>query len=152
LGPNAIEAVQRRSWVAIFIAQFKTLVVLLLLAASAVAFTLKEIVEAIAILVVIVINTTIGFVTEWKAARALTALRTQTVAQAHVVRGGLERRVAAWELVTGDIVFYEAGERISADGRLVECVRLQVDEASLTGESLSVSKTDAPIEAADTVL
>jgi Ca2+-transporting ATPase len=152
LGPNAIEAIQRRSWVAILLAQFRTLVVLLLVAASVVAFTLGETIEAIAILVVIVINTTIGFVTEWKAARALTALREQTVDQAHVVRGGLERRVAASELVPGDVVFLEAGERVPADGRIVESVRLQIDEASLTGESLSVAKHDAPVEGQDVVL
>jgi P-type Ca2+ transporter type 2C len=152
LGPNTIEAVPRRSWIAIFLAQFKTLVVLLLLAASVVAFTLEETVEAIAILVVIVINTTIGFVTEWKAARALTALRAQAVAHAHVVRDGRERRVAASELVPGDIVFLEAGEQVPADGRIIESVRLQLDEASLTGESLSVSKHDAPLDGPDVVL
>lgn len=151
-GPNAIEAVKRRSWFIIFVEQFRTFVVLLLLAAALIAFSLQEIVEAIAILVVIVINTTIGFVTEWKAARALTALRAQAVAEAHVVRSGLKHQVAASDLVVGDVVFLEAGERVPADGRITESVRFRVDEASLTGESLSVSKQDAPINAAATVL
>lgn len=151
-GPNAIEAVHHRSWVVILLSQFKTLVVMLLVAASIVAFTLEETVEAIAILVVILINTTIGFVTEWKAARALMALRMQTVAHAHVVRAGLERRVVAASLVPGDIVFLEAGEQVPADGRIVESVRLRIDEASLTGESLSVSKDDAPLQDESAVL
>ena len=151
-GANTIADVRRRSPLGIFFAQFKTLVVLLLLAAAGVAFSLGETIEAVAILGVIIVNTTLGFVTEWKAARALIALRAQALAHAHVARDGQERRILASELVPGDLVFLEAGERVPADGRIVESVRLRIDEAALTGESESVAKQDAPIERADTVL
>jgi P-type Ca2+ transporter type 2C len=148
-GPNALGELRGRSWLQILLSQFKSVVVLLLLAAAVVAFSLDEIIESIAILVVIVLNTSIGFVTEVKAARALTALREQTTATAHVLRGGLERRVGASELVPGDVVFLEAGERVPADGRIIESVRLRIEEAALTGESVSVDKRDEAIEEAD---
>jgi Ca2+-transporting ATPase len=114
--------------------------VALLIAATVVAFALGENIEAIAILVVIVLNAAIGFFTEWKAEQALTALQQQAVPVAHVVRDGDEREIAAAELVPGDIVLLPAGSRVPADGRLIESARLQVQEAALTGESHAVTK------------
>lgn len=152
VGENALEAVGGRSWLGILLAQFKSLVIVLLLAASGVAFWLGETIEALAILVVVLINTGIGFVTEAKAARALTALRAQAVAHAHVIRGGREMHVPTSELVPGDVVFLEAGERAPADGRLVESARLLLDESALTGESVSVEKDAAVVEDLDAPL
>ena len=117
----------------------------LLLAATVVAFALGENVEAVAVLVVIVLNAPVGFLTEWKAEQALTALRKQISAVAHVVRDGQEHQIPAAELVPGDVVVLAAGARVPADGRVIESARLQVEEAALTGESHAVTKTIEPV-------
>jgi Ca2+-transporting ATPase len=92
---------------------------------------------------VIVLNAVIGFLTEWKAEAGLDALRKQTVASAHVLREGAEHQIPAAELVAGDVAILNAGDRVPADGRIVESVRLQLEEAVLAGESLPVAKTHA---------
>ena len=95
-------------------------------------------VEAVAILVVIVLNAVIGFLTEWKAEQALTALQKQAVPMAHVLRDGRgAARSPRPSWCPGDVVVLAAGARVPADGRVVESVRLQVEEAALTGESLA---------------
>ena len=151
-GPNALAGVKQRSALSIFVHQFRSLIVMLLLAASGVALALGETVQALAILVVIVVNAVIGFVTEWKAETALDALRKQTVSVAHVLRDGEEQQIPAKELVTGDVAILAAGARVPADGRIAKSNQLQLEEAALTGESLAVSKTadvlvdrDAPL-------
>ncbi len=145
LGENRLAEPQGRSLLAIFSTQFRNLLVLLLLLAVAVAFALGEYVEATAILLVIVINAAIGFFTEWKADRALAALRKQAVPVAHVLRNGAERQVPAAELVPGDLVVLTAGSRVPADGRITAAVRLQIQEAALTGESQAVHKSPDPV-------
>ena len=140
-GANAITAVKQRSRVSIFVHQFRSLIVLLLLAAAGVAFALGDNIEALAILIVIVVNAVIGFVTEWKAETALEALRKQTESIAHVLRDGQVQQIAAEGLVTGDVVILDAGARVPADGRIAESVRLQLEESALTGESLAVTKS-----------
>jgi Ca2+-transporting ATPase len=144
-GPNALATVSERSTLAIIVAQFKSLIVGLLVVATSLAFVLGEIVEGVAILVVIVLNALIGFLTEWKARQALTALRAQAVPTATVVRDGTHARIPAIELVPGDLMVLEAGSRVPADGRVIEAVRLRVEEASLTGESQPVSKSVDPV-------
>ncbi|WZO97966.1 cation-translocating P-type ATPase [Isosphaeraceae bacterium EP7] len=139
-GPNRLAEIRGRSAFVILRAQFKSVIVLLLLAAAAIALALGENVEAVAILFVIVANATIGFLTEWKAEQALSALQKQSVPVAHVVRDGTEHQIPAADLVPGDLVILSAGIRIPADGRITEAARLQIEEASLTGESLAVSK------------
>jgi Ca2+-transporting ATPase len=144
-GPNAFAEVRGRSLWMMFIAQFMSLIVLLLAAATAVALALGDTIEALAILAVIVINALIGFLTEWKAEQALAALKKQTVPTAHVIRDGKERQIPAEDLVPGDIVILAAGGRVPADGRVVEATRLQIDEAPLTGESHAVVKQTEPL-------
>ncbi|WP_435018606.1 cation-translocating P-type ATPase [Tundrisphaera sp. TA3] len=139
-GPNTISAAPERSPLSIFVAQFHGLMVLLLFTATAVSLILGEFVEAIAILIVILLNAIIGFLTEWRAEQALTALQKQAVAVAQVVRGGVQKEVPAADLVTGDVVIVAAGERVPADGRVVEAARLLIEEAALTGESIAVAK------------
>jgi P-type Ca2+ transporter type 2C len=140
-GPNALAESKSRSVVSILVDQFKSLIVALLIAATVVAFALGENVEAIAVLVVIVLNAIVGFLTEWRADQALNALERQAAPSAQVLREGQERQIPAAELVPGDVVILAAGDRVPADGRVVESVRLQADEAALTGESQAVSKT-----------
>jgi P-type Ca2+ transporter type 2C len=139
-GPNTLTATPHRSVLAIFIAQFKSLIVVLLLAAAGLAFLLNETIEGFAILVVVVLNAIIGFLTELRAEQAITALQKQTVPIAHVLRDGEEHQIPAAELVPGDLVVLAAGGRVPADGRIVESVRLQLQEAALTGESLPVTQ------------
>ena len=130
-----------RSALAILFAQFQSLIVVLLVAATVIAFALGENIEAVAILIVIVLNAGIGFFTEWKAEQALSALQKQSVRVAHVIREGGESEIPAAELVPGDLIVLAAGGRVPADGRIVESARLQIEEAALTGESLAVTKT-----------
>ncbi|MGH7310419.1 MAG: cation-translocating P-type ATPase, partial [Candidatus Rokuibacteriota bacterium] len=144
-GPNALTETKGRSPLAIVVDQFKSLIVVLLLAATAVALALGENIEAVAILVVIILNALIGFVTEWKAEQALTALRRQTAAVAQVVRDGQEHQIHAIGLVPGDVVALAAGARVPADGRVIASARLHVEEAPLTGESRPVAKTTQPL-------
>ncbi len=151
-GPNTLTQAKQRTTFEIFLSQFRSLIVLLLAAATAIAFAMGDQIEAIAILVVIVINAAIGFFTEWKAAHALSALQKQSVSVAHVVRDGKEGEIAAAELVLGDLVVLVAGARVPADGRIIECVRMQIEESALTGESNAVAKTADPVGDQNAVL
>ena len=151
-GLNLLEHARGRSAWSILLAQFASLMVGLLLTATSVAFVMGEHVEAAAILVVVVLNALIGFLTEWKAERTLAALEKQTVPTAHVLRDGVSKQIPAAELVPGDVVLITAGDRIPADGRLVEAVRLQVEEAALTGESVASEKDCQPTGDVDTAL
>lgn len=141
-GSNALISAPRRSTLSIFITQFRSLIVLLLIAASTLAFLLNETIEGFAILIVIILNAIIGFLTELRAEQAITALQKQTVPTAHVIRDEDEHKIPAVDLVPGDTVVLSAGERVPADGRIVESVQLQMQEASLTGESQPVSKIE----------
>jgi len=151
-GPNALAASRGRPALSILAAQFKSLIVALLVGVTAVAFALGETVEAVAVLVVVVLNAVVGFLTEWKAERALTALQRQAVPTAHVVREGRPREVPAAELVPGDVVLLAAGSRVPADGRVAESAQLQVAEAALTGESVPVTKSVDPVADGDAPL
>jgi len=144
-GANVLDVVKRRSWLAILIHQFRSLIVLLLLVAAAIALAMGDRSESVAILVVIVLNALIGFGTESKAARALDSLRSQAIPVARVRRDGAELQIPARDVVPGDLVLLNAGDRVPADARVVESIELQVDESSLTGESLAVLKTTEPV-------
>jgi len=151
-GPNSLSQARERSTLSILLAQFRSLIVALLVAATVIAVVMGETIEAAAILVVIVLNAAIGFFTEWKAQQALSALQKQAVPVAHVIRDGAENEIPAADLVPGDVVILAAGARVPADGRIVDSARLQIEEAALTGESHAVTKTsdvladkDAPL-------
>jgi len=151
-GSNSLLQAQARSALTIFLAQFRSLIVALLVAATVIAFAMGDKIEAAAILIVIMLNAGIGFFTEWKAEAALSALQKQSVRVAHVIRDGIEREIPAAELVPGDVVVLSAGGRVPADGRIMVSARLQIAEAALTGESLAVTKSieqlkdkDAPL-------
>ena len=120
--------------------QFRSLVILLLLVASGVAWTLGERAETVAILAALVLNAAIGFVSEWRARVSLARLRALAVPQALVRRDGHVARIAAAALVPGDVVVLEAGSAVPADARLLRSAALQVSEAALTGESAAVWK------------
>ena len=146
-GPNRIVPPTPVSALKILRDQVSGVVVVLLAAAAGISLALGDYVEAAAIAVVLVINTTIGFVTEWRARRAMDALRQLDVSKASVVRHGRLRVVDADQLVPGDVIEIRAGHGVPADARLVKDTDLRVTEAALTGESLPVSKrSDAVLD------
>lgn len=146
-GPNRLETAPPRSAWSILAAQFKSLVVLLLVVAALASAWFGEWVEVWAILLVILINAAIGFVTELRAVRSMEALRKLGRTEAVVRRDGETRQVPAEDVVPGDIVLLQAGDVLPADVRLVEAAQLQVDESALTGESVPVDKQVEPIDA-----
>jgi Ca2+-transporting ATPase len=135
-----------------FLAQFEDALVILLLIATAISAGLWLYerdaplpYEAIAICAVVLLNAAMGYVQESRAESAVAALRQMAAARAHVMRDGEPCRVAATDLVPGDIIFVEEGDTIPADARVIQATALQTAEAALTGESLPVSKTIAPV-------
>ena len=146
-GRNTLQKIRQRPAWRIFIDQFLSLIVALLVVAALIALLTRDTMEAIAILVVLLLNAIIGFATEWQAGRALEALHKRTQLQARVRRDGQEGRIDAAELVPGDIVILEAGDVVPADGRLLEAVSLFAEESALTGESATVEKSIEPVPA-----
>ncbi len=146
-GPNRMRETARRSGWRILWDQFASWIVLLLAVAAAVGFAFGELVEGGAILVVIVVNALIGFVTESRAVRSVEALRELGQRSTTVRRGGAARVVPAEELVPGDVVVVDAGDVSTADLRVITGSRLRADESALTGESVPVDKDAAPAPA-----
>ena len=140
VGENRIGDHHERPLWRLALDQFRSLVVLLLLLAAAIAWALDERPEAVAILVALLLNCAIGFGSEWRARRSLAKLRALVVPQALVRRGGTVLRVRAAELVPGDLVVLESGAQVPADARLIQSRALSVTEATLTGESEPVEK------------
>lgn len=142
-GRNALQRIQARPAWRVLVDQFTSIVIGLLAVAAAISWATGDNAEAIAILVVLVLNAAVGFVTEWQAGRALEALRRQSRTLTRVRRDGFESTVDAEELVPGDVVILNAGDRVPADARLLEAVRLEAEESALTGESTTVEKSIA---------
>jgi Ca2+-transporting ATPase len=151
-GPNELLAEQPPPAWKRFLAQFQNILVLLLLAATAISAGLwffdRETAlpyEAIAIFGVVLLNAVMGYIQEARAESAVAALRQMAAAKAEVLRGGERRNIPGTEVVPGDILIIKEGDTIAADARLVQSTALQTTEAALTGESLPVSKDTAPI-------
>ena len=151
VGLNVLRSHGRRSSLSILIGQFRSLIVGLLVVACVVALYFGETLEAVAVAVVIVVNTIIGFVTESRAIRSMEALRSLGRTETRVIRSGRTELIDAEMLVPGDIVVLEGGDVVTADLRIVKASKLQADESLLTGESVPVSKATSDV-AADTVL
>jgi P-type Ca2+ transporter type 2C len=147
-GPNRLREAKRRGAGRILIEQFKSMVIIVLVVAGAVAFSFRHWAEGIAIAAVLLVNAGIGFLTEWKAVRSMEALREMGGDTIRVRRGGTEKEIETEELVPGDIIVLEAGDLAPADVRLVESNNLRVNEATLTGESFPVLKQVEPVDAA----
>ena len=139
-GPNSIQSIRPRPAWRLLVDQFASVVIALLAVAALIAWATGDVIEATAIVVVLVINALVGFMTEWQAGRALDALRRQTRMSTRVRRDGIEITIDAEDLVPGDIIVLNAGDRIPADARLLECYCLQTEESALTGESTPVDK------------
>jgi Ca2+-transporting ATPase len=151
-GPNELEEAKKKPWWKLLLRQFADFMILVLMAAAVVSGLLGDMTDAIVILVIVVGNALIGFVQEYRAEKAMDALRHMAAHSATVVRDGQPMHVPASELVPGDVVVLEAGNVVPADCRLFEVHNLKVEEASLTGESEAVEKhhdvlsgTDIPL-------
>jgi Ca2+-transporting ATPase len=147
-GPNELQALARASPWRALAAQFKNVLVVILLAATLVSGLLGHGLEAVVIAIIVLFAVGLGFVQEYRAERALEALREMAAPLGHVLRDGKEQAVAARDVVPGDIVLLRPGDRVPADARLVVAVNLAVDEAALTGESAAVTKSSERLDAA----
>ncbi len=151
-GPNELEAPHRVSPWAVLAGQFKDVLIIILLIATAISAFLGQGIEAIAIAVIVLFAVVLGFVQEYRAERAIEALRRMAAPTVAVIRGGQEIEIPARQLVPGDLILLHAGDKVAADARLIESINLQVDEAALTGESVAVEKDTEPLGGEDLAL
>lgn len=145
-GPNSLPGANAKPWWRIFLRQFESPLIHLLLVAAGIALWMRRTEDAGVIFAVVLLNSVVGSVQEGRARRSMESLRRLSQSQATVLRGGEKISVPATTLVAGDILVLSAGDAISADGRLLEVRALEVGEAVLSGESLPVRKTAEPLE------
>ncbi len=151
-GPNElIEKGRKKAW-QILLAQVQEVMILILLGAVVVSAALHEYIDAIVILVIVALNTLLGFWQEFKAENAMAALKRMATPHVRVRRDGAEREISAKELAPGDILIIEAGNIVPADARLITAANLKVQEAALTGESESVDKDTGALPDGDLAL
>ncbi len=148
-GPNELQAAQRVSPWAILLEQFKNVLVIILLIATVLSLFLGHGIESIVIAIIVLFAVGLGFVQEYRAERAIEALRQMAAPTATVLRDGAESKVPAREVVPGDMILLHTGDRIPADARVIEAINLQVEEAALTGESVPVEKHTRVLEKDD---
>ncbi|HNO31638.1 MAG TPA: cation-translocating P-type ATPase, partial [Anaerolineales bacterium] len=139
-GPNELQAARRVSPWEILLEQFKNVLILILLGATAISLFLGHGIESIVIAIIVLFAVALGFVQEYRAERAIEALKQMAAPTATVLRDREEIKVPAKDLVPGDVVILHTGDRVPADARLLEAINLQVEEAALTGESVPVEK------------
>ena len=147
-GPNRLPQAAKRTAIVRLALQFHNLLIYVLLGAAALAAVIGHIVDAVVVLGVVVINAIIGFIQEGRAEQALDAIRSMIDPHASVIRGGRRCVIAAEDIVPGDLVLLEPGDRVAADLRLTRARNLRIDEAALTGESVPVDKGLEPVAAA----
>jgi len=140
-GFNVLEEGKKISTLAVFFAQFKDLLVIILMVAAAISFLLGEVESTIVILIVIILNAILGTVQHVKAEKSLGNLKALSSPIAKVMRNNQIVEILSKDIVVGDLLYLEAGDYINADGRLVESHNLHINESSLTGESLAVAKS-----------
>ncbi len=148
-GPNELPEGEKKTPLAMFLDQFKDPMIVLLLAAAIISGAVGEAHDTIVILVIVVLNSVVGLVQEYRAEKALEALKAMSAPEATVIRDGRLQKIPATKLVPGDIVLLEAGQVVPADLRLIESAGLKVDESPLTGESIPVEKMTKSIQGRD---
>ncbi|OQR93627.1 P-type ATPase [Achlya hypogyna] len=147
-GRNVLETDEEESLVMKFLEQFKNPLNMLLMASGGVSVLMGHLDDAISIVVALTIVVTVAFVQEYRSEKTLDALKSLVPPRCHVIRGGTTQELEASELVPGDVILIATGDRVPADGRLVEAVDLDIDESSLTGETHPVTKHTAPLQQA----
>jgi len=148
-GPNELQAASRVSPWEILLEQFKNVLILILLGATAISLFLGHGIESIVIGVIVLFAVVLGFVQEYRAERAIEALRQMAAPTATVLRDNQEIKIPARDLVPGDVIVLRTGDRVPADARLLESINLQIEEAALTGESVPVEKHIKALENPD---
>jgi P-type Ca2+ transporter type 2C len=151
-GPNQLAEVQPRSAWLVLVAQFKGLMIIILIGAALLAAAVGSYKDAAVILAVVVINALVGFYQEYRAERSLEALKSMLPVTARVRRNGNPQEINAEGVVAGDILLLEAGDNVAADGRLILAVGIEIDESALTGESMPVGKQADVVAAVDAPL
>ncbi len=148
-GPNELAEKKKISPFMLWLGQFKNFLIIILLVAVVLSAILGELIDAIVIFVIVLFATTLGFVQEYRAERAMEALKRMAAPTSSVIRDGQEIEIPAREIVPGDIVALRTGDKVPADCRLIEAVNLRTEEAPLTGESVPIEKTVdvIPVEA-----
>jgi Ca2+-transporting ATPase len=144
-GPNELAEKKKTSPFMLWLGQFKNFLIIILLVAVVLSAILGEVADAIVIFVIVLFATTLGFIQEYRAERAMEALKRMSAPTSSVIRDGQEIEIYTHEIVPGDIVTLRTGDKIPADCRLIEAVNLKTDEAPLTGESVPIEKIVAPI-------
>ena len=145
-GLNEIVRKKKTSAWQLFLRQFNSFVIWILIAAAAIALLVGEVIDSAVIAVILVINAAFGFMQEYRAERSIEAIKRLASPRALVVRNGAPTTIAARELVPGDIIILKAGDRVPADSRLAEAAGLETQESSLTGESTPVRKTSEALK------
>lgn len=151
-GRNELKEGKQISPLQILLGQFKSLIVWILIAAGVISGVLGEMVDAIAILAIVVLNAAIGFYQEFNAEKSIAALKKMTAPQAKVRRGGQITSIPASEIVIGDILALEAGDLVAADARILEASSFKCIESALTGESEAVTKQSSTLDRGDVPL
>ena len=141
-GDNALKEKKRKGILKVFLNQFKDLLVGILIVAGIISIITDNVESTLVIFIVIFLNAILGTVQYFKAEQSLEALKSLTAAKCKVIRDGFKQEILSKDIVPGDILFLEAGDLIAADGRIIENHSLQVNESSLTGESLAVEKNE----------
>lgn len=139
-GPNELEEKKKRTPLIMLLDQFKDFMIVILIGAAVVAGIIGEITDTLVILAIVIANAVIGFIQEYRAERAMEALKEMAAPQATVVRNGNAQRIDSRDIVPGDVVVLDAGAIVPADMRLTEAAQLKAEEAALTGESVPVEK------------
>jgi len=139
-GPNELKEKKKKTPLMMFLDQFRDFMILVLIAAAVISGIIGEPSDTIAIAVIVILNAVIGFIQEYRAEKAMAALKRMSAPTATVIRDGVHAGIPASEIVPGDIVLLDAGSFVPADMRLVETAQLRLEEAALTGESVPVDK------------
>ena len=149
VGPNQLQEGKKKTIAGIFFGQFKDVMILILMAAAIVSGIIGDLTDTIVILVIVLLNAVVGFIQEYRAEKAMHALKQMAITQAKVLRDGKIAFLSAVELVPGDVVMLEAGNAVPADIRIIESINLKIEEAALTGESHAVDKITDVLAADD---
>jgi len=148
-GPNQLKEGKKRTVWHMLLDQFKDVLIIILLISAAISLFLGEVTDAIVIGIIVILNAILSVFQEYRAEQSLEALKKMTVPETLVIRDGKQRKIKSLQLVPGDLVLLESGDRIPADLRLVETTELRIQESVLTGESEPVEKHTQPIIAED---